>query len=696
MRSRSPTGHAIALPIRFRLGQPPARADNAAPMPEPGWARRAFPLLLAAAVGLPLLVLLASGVLSWRETWAQARQDTAHAADAAAEYVGRVLDGHRMLVERVDDLLRGRPDAEIRRDEPALHAELRRMLREQPEDVTSFVLDAQGHALLTANLYPAPADSFADREYFTALAAPDAPATLVSQVFIRRVKDQTVFAVGRRRSSTGTAPGPAGFEGVVIVTVLTRELGIGLAALLANGADSIAVARQDGEVLASTRGFTRPPSPLPDGPVRRAMANGENRVSVLVPADGDRPERLVAVRRVAGWPVYALASRSRAAVVADWKAHMLPQLAVGMPAVALLTLLASVVWRQQAALGQAYRGLEARVAERTAALAASEAEFRATFDSSVIGKAQAELGSFRFVRVNQRFCEITGHDAAELAGGMGLGDLLQPGPGAASPADRLAALLHGGTHHAEEQLRHKDGHTIWAQVSVGLIRDDTGRAVRVIAAVQDITERKLAEERQALLAREVDHRGKNALAVVQAALRLTPKHDPAAFAMAIEGRVATLARAHTLLAHTRWRGAELYALVAGELAAFMVGGTVGPQVRLEGPSISVPAVLTQALSMALHELATNAIKHGALSQPGGLLTVRWEEVATLLRLDWRETGGPLLAGPPLRRGFGSRLLLATVVQQLGGRLALDWLPEGLHCSFELPLHRTTVPAAAEV
>ena len=676
----------------MRLGQAPPRVDTAAPMPEPGWTRRAFPLLLVAAVGLPLLVLLASGVLSWREAWAQARQDTLHSADAAAEYIGRVLDSQRMLVERVDDLMRGRSDAEIRRDEAALHAELRRMLREQPEDVTSFVLNAAGQALLAANLYPAPAESFADREYFTALAAPGSPATHVSRVFIRRVKDQTVFTVGRRRSATGNPARPDGFDGLVIVTVLTRELSGGLAALLANQEDNIGVARQDGEVLAGTRGFTRPPPPLPQNAVRQAMAQGESRISLLVPPEADRPERLVAVRRVAGWPVYTLSSRPRDVVLADWRAHMLPQLAVGLPAAALLALLASVVWRQQAALGQAYKGLEARVAERTAELAASEAEFRATFDSSVIGKAQAELGALRFVRVNQRFCEITGYDAEELTRGMGLVELLQTAWGNVPPAERLAALMHGGAHHAEERLRHKDGHTIWAQVSIGLIRDSTGRAVRAIAAVQDITERKLAEERQALLAREVDHRGKNALAVVQAALRLTPKHDPVAYATAIEGRVATLARAHTLLARARWRGAELYALVAGELAAFMVGGAAGPQVRLEGPAVSVPAVLTQALSMALHELATNAIKHGALSQPGGLLTVRWSLAESVLRLDWQERGGPPVPGAPGRRGFGSRLLQATIGQQLGGQLVLDWLPEGLRCVFEVPLQR---PAMAE-
>ncbi len=696
MKRGSLTGHAIALPAHPALARSPARDAAAPPAPDPGWAGRAFPALLAAAVSLPLLVLVASGALSWQEAWRQARADTLHTADASAEYIGRVLDGQRMLVQRVDDLLRGRSDADIRRDERPLHEELQRLLAGLSDEVTTLVIDRNGYALVAADQFPAPTEPFTDRAYYQALSRPDAPAMHVSPVFARRVKGTLVFTVGVRRSATGNAVPAGSFDGLVIVAVVTRELGAGLTNLLSGPDDHTGVVRDDGEVLAGTRGFSAPPPPLPEGPVRQGLARGVAREVLLVPAEADRPERLVAVRRVAGWPVHALASRPRTSVVRDWRAQMVPQLAVGLPASALLALLAGLMWRQQAALGRAYRGLEARVAERTAALAASEAEFRATFDASVIGKAQAELGSLRFVRVNQLFCDITGFSADELTSGMGMLDLLLPEWGEAAPAQRLEALMRDGTHHAEEKVRHKDGHTIWAHLSIGLIRDDAGHPVRAIAAVQDITERKQAEERQALLAREVDHRGKNALAVVQAALRLTPKHDALAYATAIEGRVAALARAHTLLARARWRGTELYALIAGELAAFLVGGAGGPQVRLQGPAVSVPAVLTQPLSMAVHELATNAIKHGALSTRGGALVVSWTVVNTMLRLDWWENGGPSTPVPPTRRGFGSRLLQATIGQQLGGRLALEWLPEGLHCEIEVPLARPGQAEAEEI
>ena len=187
----------------------------------------------------------------------------------------------------------------------------------------------------------------------------------------------------------------------------------------------------------------------------------------------------------------------------------------------------------------------------------------------------------------------------------------------------------------------------------------------------DVTARKQAELRQTLLIREVDHRAKNALAVVQAVLRLTRAADQASFVAAVEGRVGALARAQTLLTQSRWSGADLRALLEGELAPFLSAGALGPSATLEGPPLKLAPVITQPLSMSVHELATNAVKHGALSTAGGHVRVGWgvlEGERRRLILDWEETGGPPLAGPPSRLGFGSRVLKATVCDQLNGTL----------------------------
>ncbi|SDB66072.1 PAS domain S-box protein [Belnapia rosea] len=258
---------------------------------------------------------------------------------------------------------------------------------------------------------------------------------------------------------------------------------------------------------------------------------------------------------------------------------------------------------------------------------------------------------------------------------------------------RLDALSTGSIEdYAIEyrvQVPERDG---WCWIeSHGTIAErdtQTGLPSRLAGVARDITERKQAEERQSLLAREVDHRAKNALAVVQAALRLTPKEDPVAYVQAVEGRVAALARAQTLLARGRWTGAELRTLLEDELAPFLVDGAQAPRVRLEGPPVLLWPAATQALSMAVHELATNAVKHGALSQPGGLVTVRWrvEIMGSLhLRLEWTERGGPPVAGSPGRRGFGSRVLEATVRAQLGGQVRQNWAAEGVQVQIDIPL-----------
>ena len=226
----------------------------------------------------------------------------------------------------------------------------------------------------------------------------------------------------------------------------------------------------------------------------------------------------------------------------------------------------------------------------------------------------------------------------------------------------------------------------WLLCRARMLEPDAG--LRVMVGVDiDITERRRAEERQELLLREVDHRAKNALAVVKAALRLTPKSDAKAFSDAIEGRIEALARAQTLLGETGWVGTSLRQLLEGTLAPFLVGAEGAPRSNLDGAEVTIASEATQSLSMALHELATNAMKYGALSRPGGQLSVRWEVTDGELRLHWEERGGPAVVTPPLHRGFGSRVVESTVRAQLGGRVVWAWLHDGLSISMHIPIAR---------
>lgn len=247
-------------------------------------------------------------------------------------------------------------------------------------------------------------------------------------------------------------------------------------------------------------------------------------------------------------------------------------------------------------------------------------------------------------------------------------------------AAEFRALRPAGPGLPEPEVR-------WAVARGRRLSEAGGSGTRLIGVVMDITDRKRAEERQVLLMREVDHRAKNALAVVQAALRLTPKHDAAAYAAAVEGRVRALARAHTLLATDKWSGSMLRDLLEGELAPFLdSAGGAGPRARLEGPPLRLSPRIAQALGMAIHELATNATKYGALSVPGGCVTVAWTVPQPgRMRLRWVERGGPPVAHAPARSGFGSRVIEASIAGQLGGTVERSWEPEGLSCTLAVPL-----------
>ncbi|MBN9560235.1 MAG: PAS domain S-box protein [Alphaproteobacteria bacterium] len=202
-----------------------------------------------------------------------------------------------------------------------------------------------------------------------------------------------------------------------------------------------------------------------------------------------------------------------------------------------------------------------------------------------------------------------------------------------------------------------------------------GRVVAQLAITRDVTARHEAEQRQSMLAGEVDHRAKNVLAVALSVIRMTRAEDPRRFAEAVEGRIAALAHAHTLLADQHWVGAELRWVAETELAPYLAARCADSS----GPPVVLAPGAVQPVAMVLHELATNAAKFGALSHAGGRLELSWTVPPDgTLRLVWDESGGPPVTttGPP---GFGSKLIEATVCSQLGGTVVQDWRPQGLRC-----------------
>lgn len=231
--------------------------------------------------------------------------------------------------------------------------------------------------------------------------------------------------------------------------------------------------------------------------------------------------------------------------------------------------------------------------------------------------------------------------------------------------------------HFETMRRRKDGSMVNVSLTVSPVIDESGKIVGASKIARDITEQKRREEQIALLAREADHRTKNLLALAQATVHLTEAGTADELKKAIDGRLQALAKAHTMLAKSRWAGADLRAMVMEELSPYMENGDA--RAAIVGPSLMLDPDPAQAIAMAVHELTTNAVKYGALSVPAGRVKVEWwQRGSNRLSFRWTETGGPAVS-PPSRQGFGTRVMERMICGQCSGELDFNWRAEGVVC-----------------
>lgn len=226
----------------------------------------------------------------------------------------------------------------------------------------------------------------------------------------------------------------------------------------------------------------------------------------------------------------------------------------------------------------------------------------------------------------------------------------------------------------------------WTADDVAFIADVAELAWTASERARSEAALRQAEETERLLIREIDHRAKNVLAVVQSLAQLTPFVSKKQYVDALSGRIGSLARSHSLLSSNRWSGARLDVLLQQELEPY--GADHDARLSITGPAVLIQAEAAQSLGLVIHELATNASKYGALSTKAGALRVdwRWGPECQLV-LTWRETGGPP-AAPPKRQGFGATLIV-NAGRQIGARIERDWAPEGLAC--RITLERGAIP-----
>jgi PAS domain S-box-containing protein len=250
----------------------------------------------------------------------------------------------------------------------------------------------------------------------------------------------------------------------------------------------------------------------------------------------------------------------------------------------------------------------------------------------------------------------------------------------------------------EYRVIRPDGEIVWILVRGRADYDAEGRPFRAQGVSLDVTDRKRAEERQRVLVAELNHRVKNTLAIVQSLALQTHRttDNPIAFMEALNARVRALATAHDLLTENSWEGALLKDVISRTLAPYAAETAGNRRIDIAGPPLRLNPETAVVLNMAFHELVTNAAKYGALSTPGGSVSVVWvvdgASEPARIEIVWREAGGPAVV-QPARRGFGTHVLEAGLAHELDGEVAMDFESGGLVCRMRYTVSEKMRPPA---
>lgn len=345
------------------------------------------------------------------------------------------------------------------------------------------------------------------------------------------------------------------------------------------------------------------------------------------------------------------------------------------------------LYRMQRELKASNENLERRVLARTRELRASASLLKATTDNASVGLASVDLARC-YVFANPAYCRIFGlvddvvrkplgevHSTTVMEQTRSFLDRAYVG-------ERTTYELSAGPPIG------KTGNAGFYSVVFEPERDSDGNIMGVVIVVFDITERKKSEEHVQLLLREVNHRSKNMLSVVSAIARQTKAPSREEYVKRFSERIHALAASHDLLSSKQWQAIAMTELVNAQLAHF--GSLIGTRVTIDGPAVGLSATGAQFLGMVVHELATNAAKHGALSDQLGRVSLSWDIVrmatANWFKVTWIESDGPPVV-PPSQRGYGSTVIKTMAELSLDGCVALDFAPSGLVWRLECPIEK---------
>lgn len=333
---------------------------------------------------------------------------------------------------------------------------------------------------------------------------------------------------------------------------------------------------------------------------------------------------------------------------------------------------------------QTGRSLEARLAKQGRELAAVRAMLE-RYETALQGSHVTVFAQDEALRYTAISNPLFGKTVDDIIGKSD-DDVLPSGSRAQMIALKRAVLDHGDTVTQELPIGH-DGSARWYEFHMEPIRNAQQQVIGLAAAAVDVTTRKEAESHLRLLMRELTHRSKNLLAVIQAMARQTATHTRSVddFLDHFGARLQALASSHDLLVQQSWHGVPLKDLIHSQLGHYLKGPKA--QVTLQGRDVTLKPEAAQSLGLALHEMCTNAAKYGALSSPAGRVTIGWEvaplDGETGLDLRWRESNGPPVT-PPRQAGFGTLVIERNLSNALGARVTLDYALDGFRCDIHIP------------
>ncbi|MDB5524017.1 MAG: Blue-light-activated histidine kinase 1 [Rhizobium sp.] len=289
---------------------------------------------------------------------------------------------------------------------------------------------------------------------------------------------------------------------------------------------------------------------------------------------------------------------------------------------------------------------------------------------------------------NDAFVALTGYDREEVLG-QDFNFLMVDGADDVARS-KIRDEFTGSTGGTEVCYRRKNGSSFWAAVIVSPVRDENGEIIQHFASFVDLTKHLDEQSQLRMLVEELNHRVKNTLATVQAIVvqGLRSAVEPRLVAEAIQSRLYALSRSHDLLTRENWKSAGLRDLISDALEPFEAEKDAARRLIITGQNIRFPPKSALALGIAFNELATNAVKYGALSNATGSIAIDWEivgvhDAADRLILNWRETGGPAVRYPT-RKGFGSNVIERGLAYELNGSVKMDYRVEGLVCMIDVP------------